>query len=175
MSRYQLRIHENQILEDVIENMASQTWGILLAWKVFERIPTPKDFDDFRTAIYLGMVPFIRCYELCGYSNICLDPACSTDWAPPAHDLTASPRDLVYQLFPGTGLEPFLDGLTHEAAKSIPKLIEHESRDDVQSLIRAAFRAILGEHLFLNPFCGKTELCVFSSMSPQKVLGKHRT
>ncbi|MCI0417054.1 hypothetical protein L0222_30155 [bacterium] len=174
MSRYQLRIHEDQVLKDVIQIMAAKTWGILLAWQVFRKEPEPKDFDDFRRSIYLDMVPFVKSYKLCGYSNICLDEAESTPWAPPAHVLSASPRDLVYQLFPGNGLDQFLDGLARAAMESILRLVKPELKEEIQSLMKTAFRTILGEYLFFNPLCGKTELCVYSFSAPQKVWGKER-
>ncbi len=174
MARYQIRIHEDQVLEDIIQILATKTWGILKAWEVFRKEPESKDFDDFRTSIYLDMVPFIKSYRLCGYSHICLDEAEGTPWAPPAQSLTASPRDLVYQLFPGVGLEQFLDGLSQAAMESIQDLLKPELKEEVRSLIKTAFRTILGEYLFFNPACGKTELCVYSSSSPQKVFGRER-
>lgn len=174
MARYQLRVQEHLVLEDIIQIMASKTWGILLAWKVFQQEPQAKDFDDFHKSIYLDMLPFIKSYKLCGYSNICLDEAGTTPWAPPAHDLNAYPRDLIYHLFPGKGLEQFLDGLAHAAMESLLKLVKPQLKEDIQSLIKTAFRTILGEYLFFNPLCGKTELCVYSSSAPQKVWGKGR-
>jgi hypothetical protein len=172
MARYQIRTHENQVIEDVIQIMAAKTWGILIAWEVFRKEPTEKDYSDFHQSIFLRMVPFVRSYKLCGFSNICLDETRGTSWAPPSHDLDPQPRDLIYHLFPPKGSEEFLDGLSKSGFESISNLIKPEMLEQVQSILKTAFRAILGEHLYFNPLCGKTELCVYSSSSPQKVWGR---
>ena len=174
MPRYQIRVQEHQVLEDITEMMATKTWGILIAWQVFLKEPQSIDFENFHKSIDLHMRPSIKSYKLCGYSNICLDETRSTPWAPPAQDLNVSPRDLIYHLFPGKGLEQFLDGLTCAAMESLLKLVKPELKEEVESLIKAAFRTILGEYLLFNPLCGKTELCVYSSSSPQRVWGRER-
>jgi hypothetical protein len=174
MARYQLRTHENQVLEDVIQIMAAKTWGIIQAWEVFQQKPDADQYEKFYKAIYRRIVPNFRTYKLCGYSNICLDEAISTPWTPPAFPLNPSPSDLVYHLFPAKGLEQFLDDLAESAMESIDAVVKPELKEEVQSLIRTAFRTILGEYLFFNPVCGKTELCVYSSSAPQEVLGRER-
>ncbi len=168
MARYQIRTPENKELEDIIQTMATKSWEILKAWNAFQRETTQENFEEYRRTLYLQMVPFVRAYKLCGLSNICVDELRSTPWAPETHVLDASPTDLVYHLFPGKGLEEFLEGLAVEALESVKCLIKPDFETETLSILRASYRTILGEYLYLNPVCGKTELCVYSSSAPVK-------
>ena len=174
MARYQIRTTEHQLLEDIVELMSDKSWQILKAWEVFQTDPTTQDFNRFRKSIYLKLIPAVKSYKLCGLSNICLDATEGTPWAPPSHAMDASPRDFIYNLFPGNGLEDFLDGLTEAALKSITNFINPEMLEEVHSILKTAFRTILGEYLYFNPLCGKTELCVYSMSAPQKTWGRER-
>lgn len=156
----------------MLHEMAESTWRILNAWAVFEVQPNEKDFQRFARSIDHYFEHYVKAYRLCGYSNICLDEAHKTEWAPAADSLEPSPRDFVYHLFPGKGLEFFLDGLVKAAADSVKDQIKPLLFEDVHSMMKTAFRAVLGQYVYSNPLCGKTELCVYSSSSPQKVLSR---
>jgi len=172
MARYQIRAPENEVIEDIIKTMATKSWEILNAWKVFQAEPSKEQFEGFHQAIHSRMAPYVRTYKLCGMSNICLDDCLSTPWAEKPHELDASPRDLVYHLFPAKGLEEFLKSLTESSVESIRVLLKPEAQHQTLSILEAAFRTILGEYLYFNPLCGKTELCVYSQSSPQKPWGR---
>jgi len=174
MARYQIRAPENVVIEDIIRSMAEKSWEILTAWKVFAVETDAENFQLFRKALYGHIVPFVRSYKLCGLSNICLDESGDTPWSEPQHALHASPQDLVYHLFPGKDLEDFLEQISKAACDAIASIVKPDWKHQVFSLLRTTFRTILGEYLYSNPLCGKTELCVFSSSSPQKVIGKKR-
>ena len=175
MARYQIRTPENQIVEDVIDTLAETTWRILKAWDVFIADEASKDFESFHAAISSEIGPHVRTYRLCGYSNICLDQAEKTEWAPAVDPVQASPRDLIYHLFPGKGLEHFLDQLVHGAMEPLQEKIKTEMIEEVRSILKTAFRAVLGQYVYANALCGKTDLCVYSSSSPQKVWGRSRS
>jgi hypothetical protein len=174
MPRYQIRTPDEEVIEDVIGSLSGTTWRILKAWDVFEAGTSSKDFENFHRAISRQIDPYIKTYRLCGLSNICLDEAEKTEWSPAIDSLQASPRDLVYHLFPGNGLEFFLDRLVTAAIDSLKERIKPELMEEVRSLMKTAFRAVLGQYIYSNPSCGKTELCVYSSSSPQKVWGRSR-
>jgi len=174
MTRYQIRAPENEVIEDIIKTMAIKAWEILKAWNVFQAEPSPQHFERFHQSIYTRMAPFVKSYKLCGLSNICLDEFSSTPLAAKSHELDASPLDLVYHLFPAEGLEEFLKSLTEFAVESIGGLLKPEARHQTISILETAFRTILGEYLYSNPLCGKTELCVYSSSSPEKPWGRPR-
>ena len=175
MARYQIRTPDNQNIEDMIDTLAETTWRILRAWDVFVAGTDSKDFKKFHRAISHQIDPQVRVYRLCGYSNICLDEAEKTEWAPAVDTLEASPRDLIYHLFPGKGLEHFLDRLVKEAMESLQGKIKPELIEEVRSILKTAFRAVLGQYVYSNSLCGKTDLCVYSSSSPQKVWGRPRS
>ena len=162
-------------MEDVIDTLAETTWRILKAWDVFVACTNSNDFESFHRAISDEMEPDLRTYRLCGYSNICLDEAQKTEWAPAVDTLQASPRDLVYHLFPGKGLEHFLDRLVNGAMDSLQEKIKPELMEEVRSILKTAFRAVLGQYIYSNSLCGKTDLCTYSSSSPQKVWGRSRS
>jgi len=174
MARFQIRTPEHEILEDIVRAMAEKSWEILKAWKVFETEPDAEIHKTFNSALVTHVVPFVRSYKLCGLSNICLDSTGQGPWAPPAQELHAEPTDLVYHLFPGKDLEEFLKQLADAGTNAIGSVLRKDWQNSVNSLLRTTFRTILGEYLYTNPLCGKTELCVYSSSSPQKVTGKKR-
>jgi hypothetical protein len=103
-----------------------------------------------------------------------LDSTGQGPWGNPGQELQAEPTDLVYHLFPGKDLEEFLNQLAEAGTQSVTPLLKKDWKHQVKSLLRTTFRTILGEYLYSNPLCGKTELCVHSTMSPQKVTGKKR-
>jgi hypothetical protein len=88
--------------------------------------------------------------------------------------LEASPRDFVYHLFPGRGLEQFLDGLARSAMEAIRHQLKPDPTVDVASILKTAFRTILGEYLYFNPACGKTELCIYSASDPITTWGREK-
>lgn len=155
--------------------MAGKSWEILLAWKVFEAEPDATLFEKFSSDLTTHIIPFVRSYKLCGLSNICLDSTGQGPWAGPAQELQPAPMDLVYHLFPGKDLEEFLSQLAEAGTQAVGSLVKKDRKHLVNSLLRTTFRTILGEYLYTNPLCGKTELCAHSSMSPQKVIGKKRS
>jgi hypothetical protein len=174
MARFQIRTPEHQILEDIIRTMSEKSWEILKAWKVFEHEPEAELFAKFNSSLKTHVIPFVRTYKLCGLSNICLDATGQGPWAGAGQELQAEPTDLVYHLFPGKDLEEFLSQLAEAGCDAVAPALKKDWKHQVVSLLRATFRTILGEYLYTNPLCGKTELCVYSSMSPQKVIGKKR-
>jgi len=174
MARYQIRTPENIVIEDILRTLAEKSWEILKAWKVFAVDPDAKTFETFSKALYGHIIPFVRSYKLCGLSNICLDATGDAPWSDSQHYLQASPQDLVYHLFPGRDLEDFLNQVSKAGCETITPILKEDRKNEVFSLLKTTFRTILGEYLYSNPLCGKTELCVYSSSSPQKVMGKKR-
>ena len=174
MTRYQIRTPDNQIMEDVINTLAETAWRILKAWEVFQEGTTPDDFQNFHLAIYQRMEPYLMTYRLCGASSVCLDEAVKTQWSPVDDTLQSSSRDLVYHLFPGKDLEIFLDDLVRSAMDSAAAKIKPEKLHEVCSILKTAFRAVLGQYIYANPLCGKTDLCIVASSTPEKVWGRPR-
>lgn len=166
MARYQIRTPENCLLEDVVERMAEKSWEVLEAWNVFRRPSTQEDIRHFKLATHQALEPYIRTYKLCGVSNVCSEKLQSTPWAFEAHSLDASPWDLVYHLFPKDGLEEFLEDLSWKALQSIRDFLKPDMETGTLSMLRIVFRYVLGEYMFYNPVCGKTDLCVYSSSAP---------
>jgi hypothetical protein len=165
MARYQIRTRDEKQIEDVIDEMAINAWQVLKAWEVFQGIHE-NSYQPFRHALKIAVAPYLHTYKLCGLSNICLDGVIAGPWASDAHSLEACPWDLVYHLFPKPGLEEFLTEITFNAVNSIRHLLKPDTEEGVTSSVRVVFRCILANYLFENPICGKTELCVYSSMAP---------
>jgi hypothetical protein len=169
MARYQLRTTE--YLEDIITEMAEQGWKTLKTWSVLG--PTEeKDFRSFRTAVRDAMEERTRTFKLCGLSNICIDHLKSTPWSPDLHVLDANPYDRIYHLFPLKNLNDFLMELTVRSLASIENLIEPEQEEEAYTMLSAVFKLILGKYLYVDPVCGKTEFCVYSSSAPTEVWQK---
>ncbi len=165
MARYQIRTPENVVLEDVVEEMANKAWDVLRAWDVFEPGSQPS-VDEFRRSIGEAIAPFIKSYKLCGRSNICLEGMETTAWSSQSHALDACPWDLVYHLFPRKDLDDFLVALATKASRSIEPSLKPETGPGVISSLLAVFQCVLGQYLYVNPVCGKTELCVYSTSAP---------
>ena len=174
MARYQIRTRDQKSIEDVIDEMAAKAWEILKAWDVFLEIHQDS-YQPFRYALRGAMAPYLRTYRLCGLSNICLDEVTAGPWASESHSLEACPWDLVYHLFPNSGLDEFLNDITDRAVNSILHLLKPETEERVFSSVRVVFRCILANYLFDNPVCGKTELCVYSSLAPTKIWSRIRS
>lgn len=168
MARYQLRTRDKKGIEDVIDEMAAKTWEVLKAWDVFLEVHQD-NYQLFRYALRAAMAPYLRSYRLCGLSNICLDEVTPGPWASESHGLEACPWDLVYHLFPKTGLDDFLNDITEHAVNSIQYVLKPGTEEGVSSSVRVAFRCILANYLYDNPICGKTPLCIYSSMAPVNI------
>lgn len=167
MARYQIRTPENVTVEDVIHQMASCAWSVLRAWDAF--LPsqaTDTAFKHFEDGIRITLDPCIKTYKLCGLSNICLEEVKSTPWSAESHVMDAAPQDLVYHLYPGADPDGFLTRLSSGSFESIQTCVKPEFKHQTLSTLRAVFQEVMGLYLYLNPVCGKTELCIFSASAP---------
>lgn len=170
MARYQIRTPD--YLEDIITRMAEQSWLTLRTWGIMEEDGTTRDFSDFRAAIRDALAERVRTYELCGLSNVCTDHLKSTPWSPENHVLDANPYDRVYHLFPKADLESFLAEVTSKSFEAIAKLIKQNHEDEACTMLSAIFKLILSDYLYVDPLCGKVELCVYSSSAPVSIWKK---
>jgi hypothetical protein len=162
MSRFQVRISADQVIDDVIDLMAARAKEVLEAWNVFSSSLSAEDYRLFKNAIRKSLIPHIKSYKLCGVSNICVDHTRTTSWSPESNPLDPSPQDTVYQFFPKKELNDFLEELAVCAYGSIQTKLKTETEAGVLSSLRIVFRCVLGDYLYFNPLCGHTELCVCS-------------
>jgi hypothetical protein len=169
MARYQIRTPD--YLEDIITRMVEQSWLTLRTWGIMED-GTTRDFSEFRAAIRDAITERVRTYKLCGLSNICTDHLESTPWSPEKHALDANPYDRVYHLFPKTDLESFLAEVTSKSFEAIAKLLKPNHEDEAITMLSAIFKLVLSEYLYIDPLCGKVELCVYSSSAPVSIWKK---
>ena len=169
MARYQLRTPD--YLEDIITEMAEQGWKTLKIWSVLKPM-TEKDFSHFRRALRNAMATRIRTYKLCGLSNICTDHLKNTPWSPALHILDANPYDRIYHVFPLTNLNDFLAEITSKSILSIERLIDPDQEEEACTMLSAIFKLVLGKYLYVDPVCGKTEFCVYSSSAPTEIWQK---
>jgi hypothetical protein len=167
MARYQIRTPE--YLEDIITRMAKQSWLTLRTWRVLESDDTVSDFNKFRTAIRDAISARVRTYELCGLSNICTDHLQATSWSSESHILDANPYDRIYHVFPRTDLDGFLEEVTTKAIVPIAKLVKKSHEEEARAMLSAVLKLILSDYLYVDPICGKTEFCVYSSSEPTSI------
>jgi hypothetical protein len=170
MARYQIRTEE--YLEDIITKMAEQSWLTLRTWQILESDGTQQDFVDFRNAIRDALAERVRTYKLCGVSNVCSDHLKITQWSPESHVLDANPYDRIYHVFPKTDLERFLAELTTKSLTPIAKLLKENHEDEARTMLSAVLKLILSDYLYLDPICGKTQLCSYSSLAPVSIWKK---
>jgi hypothetical protein len=170
MARYQIRTPD--YLEDIITRMAEQSWLTLRTWGILEDDGTNRDFTEFRSAIRDAIAERVRSYKLCGLSNVCIDHLKSTPWSPENHVLDANPYDRIYHLFPKTDLESFLTELTSKSLAAISKLVKPNHEGEASTMLSAIFKLVLSEYLYIDPACGKVELCVYSSSAPVSIWKK---
>lgn len=170
MARYQIRTPD--YLEDIITRMAEQSWLTLRTWGIMEDDGTTRDFSEFRAAIRDAIAERVRTYKLCGLSNICTDHLESTPWSSKTHVLDANPYDRVYHVFPKTDLESFLTEITSKSFGAITKLLNSNHENEARTMLSAIFKLILSDYLYVDPICGKAELCVYSSSAPVSIWKK---
>lgn len=170
MARYQIRTPD--YLEDIVTRMAEQSWLTLRTWQIMEEDGNTRDFSEFRRAIHNAFDGRVRTYKLCGLSNVCTDHLESTPWSPESHVLDANPYDRVYHLFPKTDLESFLNEVTSRSIATIAKFIRPEHEHEACTMLSAVYKLILSEYLYVDPICGKVELCVYSSSAPISIWQK---
>jgi hypothetical protein len=170
MARYQIRTPD--YLEDIITKMTEQSWLSLRTWGILEEDGTTQDFAEFRAAIRDVIAARVRTYKLCGLSNVCTDHLKSTSWSPERHALDANPYDRIYHLFPKTDLESFLAELTSKSFEAIATLVKLHHEEEATTMLSAIFKLVLSEHLYVDPLCGKVELCVYSSSAPVSIWKK---
>jgi hypothetical protein len=169
MARYQLRTPD--YLEDIITEMAQQGLKTLKIWTGLKNTDD-KEFRTFRKAIRNAMEERIRTFRLCGLSNICTEHLRSTEWSHDSHVLDANPYDRIYHLFPSTNLEDFLSELTSKSILSVKKILIPEHEEEACALVSAIFKLVLGRHLYIDPVCGKTQLCWYSSSAEKNIWQK---
>lgn len=170
MARYQIRTPEHVILEDVVEQLASGAWKVLSAWHAFDPdCLNTKTFKQFRDAIRETLEPSVKTFKLCGLSNICLDGVKGTPWSVQPHALDAGATDLVYHLYPGADPNEFLRKLSEGAFVPLEGIVKPDLRLQALSTLRVVFREVLGQYLYQNPICGKTELCAYSQGAPEEI------
>jgi hypothetical protein len=168
MARFQVRTGADQVIEDVIDLMASRAKEILEAWNVFQTDLSDKNYITFKNAIHNNLKPYVKSYKLCGVSSICLDHSRNTELSPPTHVLDANPDDTVYQFFPRKDLDTFLENLAICGRDSLQRFLKPGTDEGVLSTLRVVFRCVLGDYLYFNPLCGNTDLCKCSVMAKEE-------
>jgi hypothetical protein len=168
MARYQIRTPVEKVIEDVVNEMTEKAWEILKTWNPsdFTRA-SDVDFYLFRNRVRRCMSGRVKTYKLCGLSNVCLDEVTSTPWAEDEHVLEADARDHVYHVVASHDLEEFLKELALDSLEAVGHLLlGPNSVQEALSTLCIVFRSVLGEYLYYNRICGKTELCIYSSSAP---------
>lgn len=160
MFRYEIRIPERMLLQDMMEEIASEAWIILN--HRFEQEELAGQYKEFKNQVRLTMTPYLQRFYLCGTSDICTDEARKvfgdhkSDWT------SLNPETRIFHLIlPGT-LKEFLDELTSKALESIRNLINEKSHQKARNTLRLAFRSAMGKYLYYNPRCGKAQICRYS-------------
>ena len=159
MFRYEIRIPAKMLLQDMIEEIASEAWIILN--HRFEQEELAGQHKEFKNQVRLTMTPYLQRFYLCGTSDICTDEARKvfgdkSDWS----NLDTETR-IYHLMLPGT-LKEFLEELTSKALESIKNLINEKSHQKARSTLRLAFRSAMGKYLYYNPWCGKAQICRYS-------------
>jgi hypothetical protein len=166
MVGYQIRTPPDMVFDDFIRLMTDRAKEVLRVWNVFASEPSDNDWNRFKQEIGNAITPYLKNYSLCGVSSVCLDHARRTTWSiNESHSLNATPRDMVYQLFPRKELEAFLEELVTRAYEVLKSSLKSAREEDVHSLLRVIFRSTLGDFLYFNPDCGHTELCTYSVLA----------
>jgi hypothetical protein len=92
--------------------------------------------------------------------------------APQSHVLDANPYDRIYHLFPVTDLDGFLTEVTSKTISAITNILKPDHEKEANSMLSAVLKLILSQYLYVDPVCGKTELCVYSSSAPTNIWKK---
>lgn len=167
MARYQIRTPIEKVIDDVVNELAEKAWGFLKTWNSSDFAEASEtDFRLFRDGVRRCMSDRVKTYKLCGLSNVCLDELTATPWAEEEHVLEADPRDHVYHLFPSRDLGEFLKELALDSIGAVGHLLGPNAAQEALSTLYIVFRSALGEYLYYNRVCGKTELCIYSSSAP---------
>jgi hypothetical protein len=170
MARYQIRTEE--YLEDIITKMADHSWLSLRTWQILEFDGTSHDFINFRNSIRDAIAERVRTYKLCGVSDVCSDHVKSTQWSANSHLPDRTAYDRIYHVFPKTDMEDFLTEITAKSLPSIVRLLKADHEDEACTMLRAVFKLILSDYLFLDPICGQPQLCAYSTLAPVSIWQK---
>jgi hypothetical protein len=165
MARYQIRTPANIFIDDIIVGMIAKAKEALNESHFFDTSPSARDWCRAMKVLNHHAELYIKSYKLCGVSSICLDHAKKTSWAPGSPELNATTQDNVYQLLPRAELDQFLEEMVGRFYDSLKSLLKQNDKEEIFSLLRTAFRAVLADYLYFNPFCGHTELCTYSVMA----------
>jgi hypothetical protein len=167
MSRYQVRIPDSLDLDSIFGRMALHCVEILRAWDLLD--PTkmsPENLEQLKQHICKAIMPYVKTYKLCGLSNICTDHLQTTNYVPD-DQINSAPSDTIHQLFIPESLDEFIEKMAESTRNHLSSRLTEKSADQTMSILCSVFRCVLGEHVFFNPVCGKTELCVCSVQAPK--------
>ena len=158
MPRYQLRLPNNLLIEDVIASMIVHAWDACKP-NFDERHMTENDYLDFTSEIQIGMKPYLAAFDLCG-----LVPEC-------AEEIEGNPmvdyEDRLYHLILPYTFAEFVDQLSYSAFYSVKHLLKE--KDSGLQTLRNIFRRELANYLYYNPACGRIAICDTSKhISPWK-------
>lgn len=161
MQRYQIRMPNGWIVEDLIEEMSGKGWDAIKDNLDFSNSLAPlKDYRRFQNKLYKAMVPHVHALRLCGIDEICSDLIESAPLSSNPDKFEVSPWDSIYHLFIPVDLHDFVDVLAHQAMQGIETLIKPGKEDQVSQSLREEFKSILADYVYWNPVCGKARICI---------------
>lgn len=174
MGRYQVRIPEALDFDAMLGRMAGHCIEILKAWDLFDPSKiSAASYGELDRCIRETIVPYVKTYKLCGVSNICSDHLQTTNWVND-DQVNPSPTDMIHQLFIPGGLEEFIQKMAEASLNHLTPSLRANTREQTLSILCSVFRCVLGEYVFYNPICGKTELCTCSVLAPRSPWWRRR-
>lgn len=155
MFQYQLRMPASMSLNDLIREIALNSWNVFHSYS--ESKTVDGGYLQFRKEIFNSFSPYLKAFALCGSSGICEDEM---------RPVGATVDDLdtkIYQLQLPLQMDLFVEHLASLVIRKFrPGLIDPE-RGKARAELKTALQAALEPYLFINPWCGKAQLCRFST------------
>ena len=150
MPRYQFRFPKEEKLDTVLSSIVERAWSLIEPRFDLRRLQ-PEDFDDFRSAVKMGLSRYLCAFDLCGTSVECSD---EIEGAP-----LMDHEDRIYHFIVPETFSEFLSGLSFVAFRSIKHLARQGEAESMLAAIELAFRHGISENLLYNPVCGRIDLC----------------
>ena len=161
MKAYQVRLPANRSLEELFEEIASWSWD-MIEGELASQKASGKIYSSFRDGVRTALTPNLRGFLLCGYSNACHDRLQTKVWPKDDSMNEMSQTDRIFQLFVHQELDDLLSELVRETYERVRPYLKRNSDQRVRKVLKLSIRWVLGEYLYSNLFCGKTEFCKYS-------------
>jgi hypothetical protein len=156
MNRYQIRLPENMILQDLVADMTVNAWLMVHRYFIFFH-PIDEAHLNFQNCIISNLTKRIKTFDMCGAVSVCNQA--ETRPLRGQSEFEVQPGDTIYHLIMEEDLDEFLNHLALEGTDSLKEILQPESEMEVFKILQMVFRFALEDYLYFNPECGSAKVC----------------